>query len=103
VVSVPQLRPRRRSSSGTGRLREGAVVFSARSVRSNTKEVLTREYVGEVDCFLVYCSDIDEVYAIAMDEALRSTGHLRVEPPADNQHRRIRWAADHVLPRARAA
>ena len=82
----------------TGRLRGGSIQFSARSVRSNTKSVLTRDYVGEIDYFLVYCEDTGEVYAIPMSDTLRSTPHLRVEPTANNQQRRIRWAADFRLP-----
>ena len=81
----------------TGRLRDGAIHFSARSVRCNTKSVLTRNYVGEVDYFLVYCEATGGVYAVAMDDALLCTGSLRVTPPANNQQRRIRWAADHLL------
>jgi hypothetical protein len=82
----------------TGRLRDGAIHFSARSVRSNTKDVLTRTYVGEIDYFLIYCEATGGVYAIPMTEALLSTGTLRVEPPANNQQRRIRWASEHRLP-----
>jgi hypothetical protein len=82
----------------TGRLRNGAIQFNARSVRSNTKGVMMRDYVGEVDFFLIYCEATNGVYAIPMEDALRTTGNLRVTAPENNQRRRIRWAADYRLP-----
>ena len=84
----------------TGRLRKGAVIFSARSVRSNRTKIEFRGYHGEIDYFLVYCEDTRDVYAVSIDEALHTGGNLRGEPPANHQQRRIRWASDHVIPRA---
>jgi hypothetical protein len=83
----------------TGRLRSGTVRFSTQSVRCNTKQILTRGYVGEIDWFLVYCPDTDGVYAVAIEDACRSSGSLRVTPALNNQQRGIQWAADYQLPR----
>ena len=82
----------------TGRLKNGAIEFNAQSVRSNTKGVLTRSYIGEIDDFLVSCEDTAEVYALPMDDALRTNVLLRVDAPDNHQQRRIRWAADYRLP-----
>lgn len=83
----------------TGRLRKGAVRFNANSVQCNTKQVTIRDYHGEIDYFLIYCEDTADVYAVPMgDDGLTREGHLRVEAPANNQQRRIRWAANHRLP-----
>jgi hypothetical protein len=82
----------------TGRLRNGSIVFSAQSIRSNTKRAICRDYRGEIDCFLVFCAETGGVYAIPMDDALRTTCTLRVDPAGNNQARRIRWAADYRLP-----
>ena len=83
----------------TGRIKNGAVLFSAKSVRCNTKRNLTREYVGEIDYFAVYCPARRAVYLVACDETTRTEVMLRIEPTANNQTKRIRWAADHELAR----
>ena len=41
----------------TGRLRNGCVEFSARSVRANTKRIVIRDYKGEIDLFMVHCPE----------------------------------------------
>lgn len=87
----------------TGRLRDGAVLFRACSVRSNTKASLIRNYVGEVDFFLVFCPETDAVYAIPIDEATTSECRLRVDSSLNNQCVGVRWARDYVLPRFGAA
>jgi hypothetical protein len=82
----------------TGRLRQGAVTFAPRSMRANTKRVYARPYHGEIDLFLVYCPDNERVYALPIDDVATTVGTLRVEPPANGQSKRIRWAADYELP-----
>jgi len=57
-----------------------------------------RSYVGEVDVFIVYCPDLDRIYAIPVDDVPLSEGSLRVEPTANGQKKGIRWAADYELP-----
>jgi PD-(D/E)XK nuclease superfamily protein len=83
----------------TGRLRHGAIVFRPQSVRCNTKQIVTRTYVGEVDYFAVYCPETRGVYVVPCDETTRSQIALRVRPTANNQNKRIRWAADYELDR----
>jgi PD-(D/E)XK nuclease superfamily protein len=82
----------------TGRLKNGCVLFSARSVRSNRRAILERSYVGEANVFAVYCPDTDRVYAVPVENTLRTLGTLRVDPPANHQAKGIRWAADFELP-----
>jgi hypothetical protein len=84
----------------TGRLRNGAVVFSVRSCRSDTKRTYVRSYSREeADVFLVHCPDTDRIYAVAVgDSGVLTEASLRVEAPANNQLKGIRWAADHELP-----
>ena len=82
----------------TGRLRRGCVIFHARSIRSNTRGVVFRSYLNEVDTFLVYCPQTDRVYAVPVDETTSSDVALRVDPPGNGQVKGIRWAADHELP-----
>ena len=84
----------------TGRLRNGAVLFSTRSCRSDTRRTHVRSYSPEeADLFLVHCPDTDRIYAVAVgDSGVLTEVSLRVEAPANNQLKRIRWAADHELP-----
>jgi hypothetical protein len=83
----------------TGRLRNGAIYFNPHSIRSNRREVLVRSYVGEIDHFAVFCRDTDGVYLVPCEHTGRGPNTLRVLPPANNQQRRIRWAADYELPK----
>jgi len=82
----------------TGRLRDGAVRFSAQSVQSNTGGTRVKHYLGEVDLFAVYCPDNDRVYVIPADEVPSTGMYLRVEPPRNKQRKHVRWAEDYVLP-----
>ncbi len=82
----------------TGRLRNGVVRFAARSVRSNNKGTYYRDYRGEVELFLVYCQDLDRIYAVPVDDTPANDGWLRVDPARNGQQDRIRWARDYELP-----
>ncbi len=82
----------------TGRLRNGSVIFSTRSVRSNRGGWFVRDYGGDIDLFAVFCPDTGQVYAVPVDEAPAGYANLRVAPTANKQSRGIRWAADFELP-----
>ena len=81
----------------TGRLRSGAVTFNVCSTYAHhpNPRVVRRDYHGQVDFFAVYCPDNRRAYLIPITELpLRKQGRLRVDPPRNNQRRRIRFAAD---------
>jgi hypothetical protein len=82
----------------TGRLRRGAIVFHARSIRSNTRRTYCRTYHNEIDLFLVYCPETDRVYSVPVEEATSTELALRVAPTANGQAKRIRWAPHYELP-----
>jgi hypothetical protein len=82
----------------TGRLREGAVLYNPYSAQSNTRRARTRCYTGEIDLFAIYCPETGGIYLVPIEEATQGHGTLRVDPPANSQVRRIRWAADYELP-----
>ena len=82
----------------TGRLRNGCVVFSAKSVRSNTCRAVIRDYEGDIELFLVYCPETNGLYAVPIDDATRTQGTLRIDPTGNGQGKRIRWARDYELP-----
>src|SRR5215212_933387 len=87
-----------RAQCKTGRLRNGCVAFKTASVRVNTQRAFVRSYEGDIDLFLVYCPETDRIYALDIEEAASSQGMLRIDPPANGQVKRVRWAADHELP-----
>jgi hypothetical protein len=81
----------------TGRLRTGAVRFSACSnyAHHTNPRAVQRDYLGEIDYFGVYCPQTDGVYLVPITEAqVRRVGALRVEPPLNGQKLGIRRAAD---------
>jgi hypothetical protein len=82
----------------TARLRDGCVVFAAQSTRSNRRKTVRRDYKGDVEMLMVYCRDTGKIYAIPIDEATLSQGTLRVDPTANGQSKRVRWARDYELP-----
>lgn len=82
----------------TGRLRDGVVQVSTQSIQSNTRGTQIRTYIGEVDLFIVYCTDNERVYVLPADEVPARSMYLRVDPPRNKQGKRVRWAKDYELP-----
>jgi hypothetical protein len=76
------------------------VRFSTRSCRSDTRRTYVRSYsCDEADLFLVHCPETERIYAVAVGDSGVLTGvSLRVDAPANNQLKGIRWAVDHELP-----
>lgn len=61
-----------------------------------------RDYHDQIDYFAVYCPETDAVYLVPIgDIPVKVQGALRVEPPRNNQRRRIRYAAEYELARVR--
>ena len=90
----------------TGRLRNGAVRFRTCSSyyhHPNPRQPATH-YRGQVDLFAVYCPSTSGVYLIPIDEVETDTvASLRIDPPQNNQRRRVRFAADYELARVAIA
>lgn len=82
----------------TGRLRDGVVRVSTQSIQSNTRGTRTRSYTGEVDLFIVYCTDNEGIYVVPADEVPARGMHLRVDPPRNGQSKHVRWAKQYQLP-----
>jgi hypothetical protein len=84
----------------TGRLRKGAVRFSACSnYAHHTKpRAAQRDYLGEIEYFAVYCPETKGVYLVPIaDVQVRRWGALRVDPPLNFQVRGIRLASKYEL------
>ena len=76
----------------TGRLRNGAIEFSAVSTQSNTNRTRRKFYTGEVDLFIVYCRENRRTYVIPANEVPRTGMYLRLDPPRNNQTKARRRA-----------
>jgi hypothetical protein len=76
----------------TGRLRNGAVMFSCVSCHGHRKMPPT-SYVGHIDALAVYCTDNDELYIVPIDSpaATASQGSLRITPTTINLMKPIKW------------
>jgi PD-(D/E)XK endonuclease len=84
----------------TGRLRQGAVRFAARSSYAHhpNPKMVVRDYLGQIDFFGIYCPETHGAYLVPVEEAqVRATGSLRVTPARNGQKRRIRVAADYEI------
>jgi len=92
----------RRVQCKTGRLRGGGVHFATCSTYAHHPhpKLLRRDYVGEVDDFAVFCPDLGAVYLIPIDDLpSRSSATLRVDPPRNNQLKRVRFARTYEVAR----
>lgn len=81
----------------TGRLRDGAILFSCYSSHIHRGGAL-RRYVGEIDLFAVYCPQTDAVYIVPIedvDEVHQCS--LRVAMARNGQTSRVRSASHYLL------
>ncbi len=79
-----------------GRYRDGVVIFNTASYCAFTKvdKVYTSD---EIDMFGIYCSSLDEVFLVPVEETPKSKGILRVDPPKNGQSKGIRFASEFKL------
>ena len=90
----------------TGRLRNGAVEFSLCSNYGHHRNPQTyaRDYHGQVDYFAVYCLETAGVYLVPIGDLPGTRqAFLRLEPPRNNQRRKIRFAARYEIARVATA
>ena len=84
----------------TGRQRNGVIEFATASSYAHhpNPKILRRNYIGEIDLFAVCCRETCAVYLVPIEDVLtRSWACLRLTPPRNNQHRRVRYAADYEI------
>jgi len=57
-----------------------------------------RGYIGDVECFGVYCAELNKVYLVPVDiTTYLSEVGLRIDPPKNNQQKKIVWARDYEI------
>jgi hypothetical protein len=74
----------------------GCVVFNAYSTDHGRG---ARSYHGLADLFGIYFPPTDQVFLIPVEAVARTEGRLRIEPPLNNQRKRVRLAADFEIER----
>jgi hypothetical protein len=86
----------------TGRLSEGAVRFSTCSsyAHHSRPRALRRDYLGEIDCFAVYCPETGGTYLVPIkDLPVKVEGALRVEHARNGQQRGVRLGDPYEIAR----
>jgi hypothetical protein len=74
----------------------GCLLFNARSTDHGRGP---QSYLGIADIFGVYFPPNRSVYLVPIDAVADFEGRLRLEPPLNNQKRRVRLAADYEIER----
>lgn len=78
---------------------DSCIVFECRSGHINSKGNKKISYTGdEIDCFLVYSPDVDNVYWVGIEETGKSSMTLRLkEPKKHGGGAQINWHEDYLL------
>jgi hypothetical protein len=85
----------RRVQCKTGRYRNGVVRFKTCSSYAHhpNPKVKTRNYLGQVDDFAVFCPELGTVYLIPIEDLpYRSSASLRIDAARNNQRNGVRFA-----------
>jgi hypothetical protein len=76
--------------------RGGCMIFNSRTTDHGRGR---QPYFGLADIFGVYFPPTRAVYLVPLGDVALSKGWLRLEPPKNNQRKRIRFAADYAIDR----
>lgn len=80
-----------------GAVRDGAVMFRAYSSSGKGTAKVVRNYHGRADYFGVYCSELNRVFLVPVNDVGTGTITLRLTPAKNGQVAGIRFAADYDL------
>ncbi|MBI3917295.1 MAG: hypothetical protein HY322_09835 [Betaproteobacteria bacterium] len=81
----------------TGKIHDGAVVFSVASSQYH-RGGKRQNYQGQIDAFGVFCRDNEKVYIIPINDVpLVREAKLRLTAPKNSQVKGIRWAAKYEI------
>jgi PD-(D/E)XK endonuclease len=73
----------------TAYMRNGTMCFDAYSRTGDRRDKITL-YAGRTDFFGVYCAYTRQCYLIPFVDVTHAQGWFRIDPPRNNQQRRIR-------------
>lgn len=78
----------------SGRVRNGCVEFNSCSTDHGRGR---RHYRGRADVIAVYVSSLSRVFVVPVDDCPSFRGYLRLDPPRNNQQRRVRLAEKYTF------
>lgn len=80
----------------TGKLKAGGVVFNCCS--NSPKNGVRKSYLGQADCFMVYCPDNKKIYEIPITkDTPKNAMTLRIDEVHSNSKNRVCWAKDYEI------
>jgi|AntDeeMetagen134_2_1112570.scaffolds.fasta_scaffold02959_2 hypothetical protein len=78
--------------------REGYLVFKCYSNhRADGKIKRTSFDEKEIDCFLVWYREEDEIYKIPIQDAPKTEMRLRIDETRNSQEQNVNWASDYKI------
>lgn len=83
----------------TGRKKNGCVVFNCAKIHSNSTEHRRSSYQGDVEEFIIYHRDNDQLYIVSIDELPETEMRFRIEEsesPYASYHN-VNWGKDYKL------
>lgn len=87
-----------RAQVKNGNLKDGSVKFNCYTSNSNTVETKQKSYTKEdIDVFIVYCSELEKVYEVPVEDTGSSNKSLRVEDVSERYAHPVDWAEDREL------
>jgi hypothetical protein len=80
----------------SGRVRNGCVEFNSCSTDHGSGRQV---YVGKAEVIAVHVHESERLFVVPVESCPTSKGYLRLDPPKNQQRRRIRLAADYEFDR----
>ena len=80
----------------SGRVRNGCVEFNTCSTDHGSGRQL---YIGRAEVIAVHVHDPERLFVVPVELCPTSKGYVRLDPPKNQQRRRIRLAADYEFDR----
>jgi hypothetical protein len=80
----------------SGRVRNGTVLFNTASTDHGHGRL---DYRGRADVLAVYVAALGRVFMVPVDDCPAYVCSLRLDPPRNNQRRRVRFAEDYAFER----
>jgi len=82
-----------KAQTKVGTYKNGVVAFSTSSKSGGKGK--RKNYVGQIDCFLIFCRSLNKLYMIPISLADKSAMSLRIDPPKKfSPKMKFNWAKD---------
>lgn len=78
--------------------RDGYIVFKCYSNHRNSGNIKRESFdEAEIDCFLVWHREENNIYEIPIEETPKTEMRLRLSNPSNNQSKKVNWAENYLL------